>query len=350
MVDSVGIVSFFELGVGVVVIGIAILAWRYRDRPAGVPLVLLALSAAGWAVAAGIASLLVDPWTTRVAQFIGYLLTGIAAITWFYVVVEYTDARRWKRRSVLSVWLLFVGIEAVTLLTNGIHHLYITEDSLVTARGLFDPTPGPLLWAHAAWKVGLVAVGMVLLVRQYSRSRGVIRLQSLAVIGSGSIALVTVFIELLDLVSVPGLDISTIGLALSGSLLLWALFYADFLELVPIARETLMENMDDGVVALDARDRVIDLNSKASRILDGDNTIIGQPARTAFARYPTLVEAYAADDTETTEITAQVGGQQRTYELRFSSVTRSANSPDAATTDDQSDAPIGRLVVFRRFR
>jgi signal transduction histidine kinase/PAS domain-containing protein len=68
--------------------------------------------------------------------------------------------------------------------------------------------------------------------------------------------------------------------------------YIRFLDLVPVARETLVETLSDGIIALDSQNRIQDINGPALAFLGipGKN-IIGNSAVSAGATIPGLLDA-----------------------------------------------------------
>lgn len=78
----------------------------------------------------------------------------------------------------------------------------------------------------------------------------------------------------------PGWDFTPFGFALTGLLLVFNIMRWGFLNLTPVARDRVIEKMQQGVVVLDARQRIVDINPAALYILHTTPAVIGQP----FAR------------------------------------------------------------------
>ena len=57
----------------------------------------------------------------------------------------------------------------------------------------------------------------------------------------------------------------------------WALFRYKFMDLLPKARDMIFENMEDGIIVLDSKKRIIDLNHSASQIIDIALSDYGKP-------------------------------------------------------------------------
>lgn len=64
-----------------------------------------------------------------------------------------------------------------------------------------------------------------------------------------------------------GVDWSSILLSISSLLFLWALYGTHLLDLVPIAREKLIESLGDGMLVLDMQGRIVDVNQSAARMI-----------------------------------------------------------------------------------
>jgi PAS domain-containing protein len=82
--------------------------------------------------------------------------------------------------------------------------------------------------------------------------------------------------------SAPNLDLTPFAFLLSGAAIYWGLVRFRFLDIVPVARDALIEGMDHGVVVVDTEGRVVDPNPAARRILglpSGDGVTVGDTLR-----------------------------------------------------------------------
>jgi PAS domain S-box-containing protein len=59
-----------------------------------------------------------------------------------------------------------------------------------------------------------------------------------------------------------------------------------------VARDLLVENLDDGVIVLDRGNRIVDINPAAQRLIGSADPPIGLPAKQVFAAWPDLIERY----------------------------------------------------------
>jgi hypothetical protein len=65
----------------------------------------------------------------------------------------------------------------------------------------------------------------------------------------------------------PGLDLPSIGFAAMGALVLLGMSRFALFDIVPVARTVIVERMSDGIIVLDARERIVDINPAAQGLL-----------------------------------------------------------------------------------
>jgi len=92
-------------------------------------------------------------------------------------------------------------------------------------------------------------------------------------------------------------------------------FYYHFLDLVPVARETLVEILPDGILALDGHNRIQDINEAALSFLGiRNNNVIGIPAISSGASAIQLLNA-AIDQGSADQIEIRTSNETKTFSL-----------------------------------
>ncbi|HYN89311.1 MAG TPA: diguanylate cyclase, partial [Ardenticatenaceae bacterium] len=88
----------------------------------------------------------------------------------------------------------------------------------------------------------------------------------------------------------PNLDPTPFAFTLTGLFLAYSLLRYRLLDIVPVARGTLIEHMSDGVLVLDARGRLVDINPAAEPMIARDGrSPIGQPVESLLSAWPDLL-------------------------------------------------------------
>ena len=115
------------------------------------------------------------------------------------------------------------------------------------------------------------------------------------------------------------LDLTPFAFTLTGLMGTWGLFRFRLLDIVPVARDAVIEGMSDGVIVLDVQNRIVDLNPAAQRIIGRSAAeAIGQPAAQLLSDRPDLVERYRDVTGAHAEIVLGEGEAQRCFDLRIS--------------------------------
>src|SRR5262249_4437766 len=135
-------------------------------------------------------------------------------------------------------------------------------------------TYGPWFWVHTVYSYLLIGLGAWLLLRWFFQSGRLYRQQVLVLLLG---ALMPWLGNVLFVLRVSRLDLAPIAFTLTGLAVAWGLFRFHLMDLVPVARHTLIAGMSDGVIVLDHRGRIVDLNPAAQKILGVEPPVmIGQ--------------------------------------------------------------------------
>jgi PAS domain-containing protein len=246
---------------------VARLLWPRRAMPGARPLALLMLAALEWAVTAGFEAAALEPAAKVLLSKVAYL--GIVSVPVLYLLfaLEYTDPdREIGRRFVVSLWV--VPLVALALVaTNEAHGLIWSA---------IEPRPGSILLAYrhgigyfalVAYLYGLLLAATVLLGRAAIRLRHPFRRQALAVLLGVPLPWAANILYVLGASPVPALDLAPAAFALTGLSLTLGVYRLGLFDIVPVAREAVVESMNDGVVVLDVLYRVVVANPSALALL-----------------------------------------------------------------------------------
>jgi PAS domain S-box-containing protein len=152
---------------------------------------------------------------------------------------------------------------------------------------------GPGFWAAVAFYYSMAILAIYFLARAALRTGGPYRRQMIWLILSVIAPMVGSILYLLGPAPLAGLDTTPISFSFAGLFLTWNIFSYQLFDLMPVARDALIENMTDGVVVLDAQNRIVDINTAARRFLwPTPESPIGRPARAVIETWPDLLARY----------------------------------------------------------
>ena len=202
-----------------------------------------------------------------------FLLGGAVAFVLFAVV--YVGHRDWLTRR--RVALLGVEPTAFLLLlaTNPIHGLLRTDVHTSQFEGLtlLLSQSTPLEVVHLVYTFFLIMSGYVLLARFYLRTRNVYRIQSGLILFGGLFVPVGAFLYTWGITPI---DPTPFALVINGVVVWVALFRYDFLDVVPLAADLLIEEMKDGVVVTGLDGEILDVNGAAEQLFASGGNVLDE--------------------------------------------------------------------------
>lgn len=250
-------------------------------------------------------------------QYVG--ITIIPA-SWLAFVLEYTSNKYWltRRRTLL---LTIEPIIVVLLAMTSTHHQFLEYGFGIETRGdfvLLTVKFGPLFWAHTAYSYLLLMTATIVLFRAFFVHRALYRGQIFTLLLGAVTPWLANALTIFELFPLPNLDLTPISLSVTGLTWGYSLHRFRLFDIVPVARDRLVENMRDGVMVLDVRNRVVDMNPSALGITNCTRAeAIGQPVDRVLSNRNDLLERFRGVVTAETEITFETDGIRRDYALRI---------------------------------
>ena len=317
---------------------LAFLAWRRRSLPGATPFALLMLAVAEWslgyALELGSADLPTEVFWVQVE----YL--GIVSVPtmWLVFVLQYTGRKKWLTRRNTALLAIVPLVTLLLAWTNDLHGL-IWSDVKQDTSGSFlvlDMTYGVGLWVNWVYSYLVLMLATVLLFQALIRSPHLYRGQAGALLVGALVPWVGDALYLSGLSPFPHLYLTPFTFTLTGLAVTWGHFRYRLLDIMPVARDAVIEGMGDGVIVLDVQNRIVDLNPAARRIIGRRAAgAIGQPAAQVLSGRPDLVERYRDVAEAHAEIALGEGEAQRYYDVRIPPL------------HDRRGRLTGRLIVLR---
>jgi diguanylate cyclase (GGDEF)-like protein len=257
------------------------LVWTRRNVRGALPLALLFIAVSTWSISYVIELMVAGYPASYLWLKIEYLGIVWVPVFWLLFCLRYSNIKKPKDSTFL---LLFSIIPLITLglvFTNNTHHLIWSKLTLIYYYGidLLALDYGFWFWIHIFYSRVLYLAGLYFLIQNYFRTPSNMRHQISLILLAGIIPGVVNYLYLTGSNSIPPLDLTSLSFALSGILILYVIYFHRFLDLIPVARETTIENMRDGIVVVDMHDRIVDINPAAERIIQSSfSDVVGQQA------------------------------------------------------------------------
>lgn len=219
-----------------------------------------------------------------------------------------TITRR-KLKYPTRIWALVAILPIVyTLLvyTNKYHHFIRSEELQLIAVGPFSIVGHelPLFSLFIIfYRFCLAVFAVSLIVARMINLKQLFRYQLITILVGILIPLVASAFYLLEIKFELNFDPSYTAISIGNLVIAWGLFHFRLFDIVPVARDRLVERMQDGVLVLDTQQRLIDLNPAALNYLDhSGNNIVGKQAEDIIPNWEKFKDSYGETQLDSFEM------------------------------------------------
>jgi PAS domain S-box-containing protein len=299
--------------------GLAIYAWRRRSAP--------------WTTAYAFMMVVISWWV--LTYLLQLLSTGLRAkvfwddvqsvasntmgVNFLMLCLTYTHRSHWLTPRTIGLLMLVPTAATLLAWTNGYHHLFRATEELYRAGPFELPQfeVGAGQWVLLIYSYLVIVIGFVFLGQAAIRWNPPYRTQALVVLVAATIPVFSNVLTNTPLPYLPRIDYTCFAFAVYGAIMAWALFRFKLLTLVPIARDTVLEQMSDSVIVLDRENHIVDVNPAASRIFgQARKDLIGRSAEVlgVWAQLPGLIKLHDEEIHE--EVSLRIGDTAHYFDLR----------------------------------
>jgi PAS domain S-box-containing protein len=259
-------------------IAVAFTGWSKRHVAGGLQIAWLLLAAAVWCFFGIFEVSALDREAKVLFSKLEYIGGVATPVLFLFFALKYSGREEWLR-GYRAVALFVVPLATLLVVaTNETHHLVWSGFSPgPQGSNLLIYEHGPWFWlVHFSYSSLCVFAGSMLLLGFILNTHRQHKQSSVLLLAG---ALLPWFFALAYVSGVspfPGYDLTRVAFAFSGIFFLLAIMHLRFLDIVPVARNSVIEKMEDGVLVVDSQHRIIDVNPAASRMLDlGSTPVVG---------------------------------------------------------------------------
>jgi PAS domain S-box-containing protein len=308
------------LGVVTALATIAVL-WKYRQSAEVRYLIFIEIFAGIWSLMYGMEftsdQLEVKVFWSQLSYF------GIAFLPVSYFLFTTSFSQNSRVITPLSIVLLSIipFMTLISVLTNDYHHFVWNELSISSTHNMLIYRYGMFFWIFWVHSLLMIFGGLFNLFRSiyeftaYYKSQVATLLVATVVPLAGNIMYVTGWNP------VPGFDWTPVLFIFTGLVITFGIVRYRMFDLVPFARNKLIDTMSDGVIVVNADGFIEDFNPAVEDIFKLKNiSIIRKRFSEVFQRYQTLIKAIEKEEAKRTEVELDLPGKQSYYQARISPV------------------------------
>ncbi len=213
-------------------------------------------------------------------EYIGLAFLGTL---WVLFIMEYTGRFKKYRRYIATFMVLFSLITLFIVNSNPAHELYYQNLGLIKLEHLslitFDR--GPWYWIFVSYTNICFLIGTILLLYTWYISNEAVRKRFFLLFIGSLFPWISLIINLASHNNLK-IDFGPFGILAAALIFVYNIYAYKLFELLPAAKKTVFESMQDGVIILNRENLVTECNQAAVRLLGKSYTQKGTNAVSLF--------------------------------------------------------------------
>jgi signal transduction histidine kinase len=192
-------------------------------------------------------------------QFFG---TATLSAIWLLVASHFCGFRKLLLPKYVVPLFILPVITIALVWTNDYHSLFWREIGIGREGEILylANTFGYWNWVHLFYTYSTFIIGSVLFIRHAVKSKGLHRSQSIAFLIAALFPWLLNVVFSINIFPWAKFDVSPLSFAVTGIALWWAVFRYHLLDIMPAAKDMVMENIRAGIIVSDSRDHVLEIN------------------------------------------------------------------------------------------
>ena len=305
---------------GILGILISLYLLQFRKSPGVFFLSLMQFFTAVWALCCGFEYSATILSLKLFWSKISYLGIAFTPVSFLLFALSFSSKENLITKQIKAILIAIPTFFIVMVFTNDYHHLHWQSAVINPQNNTTLYVYGISFWVFFIFTYSLLVISVVnimqLLLRfpEYFHSQIIILILACFLPVSGNI------MYLFDINPISGFDWTPICFLLSGIMLAYLNLKYGIFNLIPFARNKLIDIMPDGVMVVDRLDRIADINPALLNLTRKTQTnVLGKRITDVFPKMKNLIEQVKNNrEIEQIEISTVVNEQKYSFDIRIS--------------------------------
>jgi PAS domain S-box-containing protein len=274
---TLGSIAIFLVGIFALILAVVI--WMRRPSPGAVPFSLFLLAVVWWLFARILQASAIIFADKVIWALTTYFGIASAAIFWLAFALDFTGDTRWRRPRFFLLYVVPLFAIGLAGAARCFDLGYLNIKPSLDSTGFFIIWEHhPLFWLQMLYVCTLLVIGTIALWRFMLRSPRIFRRQIISLLIGTLVPVVSLILFAVGYFAKSSIDWLPLTFVLGGLIYSITIFRYRFLDIVPLARGSLVEKMPDGIVVLNVEGVIADLNP-AGRQMGGERLRMGAAQR-----------------------------------------------------------------------
>lgn len=229
-----------------------------------------------WAVTYGLE--LASPTLDQMLFWINLEYIGISLLPalWIVFVIKFIGREGWLTIFNTALIFLIPFLTVFMVWTNPYHHLHYAYVDISTSGPfpLLVIIPGLWYKFFTFYFYTMLAWGIYLLVSKFRKADVIYRRQNKMIVIGAVFPWLVNLIYLLDYRPLDHIDLTPFAFIITVLSISFGILRFKLFDVVPVAREKVLEVMSDGMMVLDGQNRIVDVNGEMKKYLKDDSQVL----------------------------------------------------------------------------
>lgn len=314
---------------------IAVIAWKMRPVRATGLFSLLSFSIGIWVTGYFLGFFNKDIGIKFIMLRIEYLGILSSGYLWLLFASTYTHYDKWLKTWVKIALAIIPVLSFIQILTIEYHSFFYKTYFVTQVNNLFviEKVYALGFYIAVSYNYLVILTGTIFLMCRIIRMPTRFRRQNFNLV----LVVVVIIVPNFSYISGNNLfkpyDPTPLSFALAGILFLFSVYFYRFLDVVPVAYNLVFKTMKPGVIIIDKRKHLLEINTAAEQIFNyTSKQALGKPIVKIFPDFKGLIKNRLEENEVKTEI--KIGKNENIYELRIN------------VLEDYSSNIIGHIIML----
>ena len=295
--------------------------WDLRSTPGAYGLMLSVVCAIEWSLTYMLEIVSPDMAEKILWGKLQYFGISYMALGMFIFTMHYSGRGAWLTSTRTALLMIIASAGFIAALTNEWHYQVWSEIKFTDGLpfGPLDLTHGTLFYFIVGFQYVLITAVTAAFFQITVRGQDLYRSQARIMLTGMAFPWLANFMYITGLNPFPSLDLTPIALTLANLFLSISLLRYRFMDLRPVAHDSVFNAIADGVIVLDTKERIVDINPAAIFIFQNTGDLLGREITSLFPKWNEwragnpLIEIHE-------EISIEIAGVPLIFNLRTTSL------------------------------
>jgi PAS domain S-box-containing protein len=252
-----------------------------------------------------------------------YIGIAFAPVAWFLFAAEYSGTSTEFVRKYKKTFFILPLLAIFSVFTNNFHKMYFTSYYLDNSGEfpLLVLVHGPFFWAFYLYSFILIILGIFFFFNQFIHLTAPYRAHAAIALLAACVPVLGNILHISDIGPFELFDPTPFTFTITGIILFWGIMQHEFLNIIPVARENIIESMNDGYIVVDPACSIVDINKAALELIGNTKKdVIGKDLNEFFGDEVEISRSKAYEGIYSKEISLKKGLETKFFNLSISPI------------------------------